>query len=385
MSPGTGAQAADADVVLDRLAAAAAMSFTPAAAAVWLLNAAGDSLTFATGHGLPAGWPPCPVVSLTGSRAAALMAGFAAVEDAAAGPEAADLPPGLSATLAVSLEADDLVLGTLCIYSAQPRHFTPAEVEALRALASLGAASLVAARKAEVLARAEADRARLMGVTAHELRSPITVAQSLVRSVLRGYAGPLTDLQRDVFARISGQLDFLSNLVNDFLHLTASRAPVSIAREGAVTLNESLARVVLALQPRAEEKGVSLTLHPPREELAVWATEEGLDHIFTNLVDNAVKYTPEGGTVTVAASRAGDQAQVIVADTGIGIPPEALPHLFEEFYRAPNARAMKAVGTGLGLAIVKGLVERYRGQIAVESTVGQGTTFTVTLPLHNAV
>jgi signal transduction histidine kinase len=125
-----------------------------------------------------------------------------------------------------------------------------------------------------------------------------------------------------------------------------------------------------------------LAFRQAREELAVWATEEALDHIFTNLVDNAVKYTPPGGAATVGLARVGDQAQVTITDTGIGIPAESLPHLFEEFYRAPNARAFKAVGTGLGLAIVKGLVERYRGKIVVESTVGQGTTFTVMFPLY---
>jgi two-component system phosphate regulon sensor histidine kinase PhoR len=232
------------------------------------------------------------------------------------------------------------------------------------------------------LEEAETQRAKLLRVTTHELRSPITVAQSLLRNVLRGYAGPLSEVQKDIFTRVSGQLDFLGTLVNDFLDLTASRAPARAADEGPVVLNVSLARVVLVLQPRADEKGITILFRQWREELAVWATEDALDHIFTNLVDNAVKYTPRDGRVTVALSQVGDQAQVIISDTGIGIPPESLPHLFEEFYRAPNARAFKAIGTGLGLAIVKGLVDRYRGKIAVESTVGQGTAFTVTFPLY---
>jgi signal transduction histidine kinase len=99
-------------------------------------------------------------------------------------------------------------------------------------------------------------------------------------------------------------------------------------------------------------------------------------------VGNAVKYTPTGGRVTVSMCQAGGEIQVAVTDTGIGIPPEALPHLFEEFYRAPNARALNAVGTGLGLAIVKELVDRYKGRITVESTPGKGSTFTVVLPAY---
>jgi signal transduction histidine kinase len=113
----------------------------------------------------------------------------------------------------------------------------------------------------------------------------------------------------------------------------------------------------------------------------VWGTEGGLDRIFTNLVSNAVKYTPPGGSITITVRQANGQAQVDVADTGIGIPQEALSHLFQEFYRAPNAKKSDQVGTGLGLAIVRELVGRYGGQIDVESTVEQGSLFTVTFPI----
>jgi signal transduction histidine kinase len=135
------------------------------------------------------------------------------------------------------------------------------------------------------------------------------------------------------------------------------------------------------LQPRAEEKNQAMALQLCREQLVVRATEEDLDRIWVNLVGNAVKYTPPGGSIMVSVQRVDGQAQVVVSDTGIGIPAESLPHLFEEFYRAPNAKKMAEVGTGLGLAIVKDLVERYGGRIQVQSELGQGTTFTVTLPL----
>jgi signal transduction histidine kinase len=222
-------------------------------------------------------------------------------------------------------------------------------------------------------------------VTTHQLRSPITIAQSLLNTLLKGYADPITDRQRDVLARIANQLDFLSHLVNDFLDLAASKAPALAGQAGPVAVNLSVARVVLVLQPRAEEKELALTLRPCREGLVVWASEEGLDAIFHNLVENAVKYTPAGGQVAVSLARSGDEAQITVADTGIGIPEEAQEHLFEEFYRAPNARSTAAVGTGLGLAIVKGLVDRYRGRITVYSPgSARGTTITVFLPLHRS-
>jgi signal transduction histidine kinase len=115
----------------------------------------------------------------------------------------------------------------------------------------------------------------------------------------------------------------------------------------------------------------------------VSATHEGLDRIFVNLVGNAVKYTPEDGTVTVTVREQELQVAVEVRDTGIGIPTESLPKLFSEFYRAPNAKAFET-GTGLGLVIVKELVESFNGRISVESEEGKGTAFTVHLPLAAA-
>ena len=127
---------------------------------------------------------------------------------------------------------------------------------------------------------------------------------------------------------------------------------------------------------------MEITLEPCPARLVVWGTEEGLHRVFVNLVGNAIKYTPSGGTVTITVQQVDEQARVSVVDTGIGIPQEALPHLFDAFYRAPNAKKIDEVGSGLGLTIARDIVEHYGGGIEVESTVGQGTTFAVTLPIH---
>ncbi|RLC99802.1 MAG: hypothetical protein DRI77_01950 [Chloroflexi bacterium] len=271
-------------------------------------------------------------------------------------------------------------VGTLHVYATAPARFGEEDVALLMPLANLGAAAVVATRALTALEAMEASKAQFIRVATHELRSPVTAAQSLVRSVLKGYAGELTEKQTELLGRISRRLDFLESLVNDLLDLAAGKA-AGPEEEEPVLLNGSVGRAVLLLQPRAEEKGVALTLRPCPDRLVVWGTESGLDRVFVNLVGNAVKYTPSGGSVTVALHSEGDQVRVTVADTGIGIPEEALPHLFEEFYRAPNARASDEVGTGLGLAIVQDLVERYGGRIEVQSRVGQGTKFIVILSL----
>jgi len=368
------------------LTAAAVRALSADAAALWLLDEAGTSVGLTAGYGLAPAFPERPLIPLSASslQSNALAGSSASVEDASSHSREVGLPPGLLAALCVPLGRGDSSPGTLCVYGAQPRRFTGAEVEHVQLLADAGAIFLETARREAELEDAEAERSRLAQVTTHQLRSPITIAQSLLRNVVKGYAGQITDQQRDVLARIAGQLDFLSHLVDDFLDLAASKAPALTGQERPVAVNLAVARVVLVLQPRAEEKEIALALRPCREELVVWASEEGLDHIFHNLVENAVKYTPSGGQVTVSLARSGDEAQVTVTDTGIGIPEEAQAHLFEEFYRAPNARTYSAVGTGLGLAIVKGLVDRYRGRITVQSSSGQGTTFTVSIPLHDA-
>lgn len=374
----------DLNQVLDRIAALAVKVLAADAAAVYWLEESGERLTVAAGYGLPDGFRSRPAFLGEESpldRTALATGQVVAVEDAASDPRGSSLLPGFVAALCAPLGSPEQPLGTLHVYSRHRRRFHPEEIERLKAAADLGTVALEAVRGLADLERVEASKSQFIRVATHELRSPITVAQSLVRNVLKGYAGPLTDLQREVFARVSGRLDFLESLVNDLLDLAASKAPELTEAEGAVAVNSSVGRAILLLAPRAEEKGVALTALPSCEELAVWATEEGMDRIFVNLVGNAVKYTPSGGRVTISMGRDDGQVWVRVADTGIGIPEEALPHLFEEFYRAPNARAFNAVGTGLGLAIVKELVERYGGHIEVESTLGQGTTFTVTFPV----
>jgi signal transduction histidine kinase len=382
----------NADSFVGLLAEAAAKILPADASALWLLDEARANLVFAAGYGLAPAPPVGSLIPLTATalQRQSLANGSAIVEDARNDPRGAELPARFEAALLVPLGSAETRLGNLCVYAAGPRRFTDAEIEHVRLLADLGVLFIETAhRSAEqetalsALQNAEAERARLAQVTTHQLRSPITIAQSLLNNLVKGYAGPTTDRQQDVLARIANQLDFLSHLVNDFLDLAASKAPALVGQEGPVAVNLSIARVVLVLQPRADDKQVALTLRPCREELVVWASEEGLDHIFHNLVENAVKYTPSEGKVTVSLARHDNEAQVTVTDTGIGVPDEAQQHLFEEFYRAPNARAADSVGTGLGLAIVRGLVDRYRGRIVVHSAgPAQGTTFTVFLPLH---
>ena len=144
-----------------------------------------------------------------------------------------------------------------------------------------------------------------------------------------------------------------------------------------------LEKVVKRFEVHAKEHNQTLEWVDCSEEGAtlVRSTSDDLDRVFTNLISNAIKYNRPQGKVTITLERDGTQALISVADTGIGIPDDALPSLFEEFYRAPNAKAIERQGTGLGLAIARQIITRTGGHITVQSRLDEGTTFTVILPV----
>jgi signal transduction histidine kinase len=215
----------------------------------------------------------------------------------------------------------------------------------------------------------------------HELRSPVSGAQSLVRTLLHSRGAELNPQQRDIVTRIEARLDLLMALIDDLLALAASKTVGQEEQLEGILLQPVLEQVIGRLTPEAEAKQIRLNLDAPVRVLAVHATEEGLARVFINLIGNAIKYTPTGGRVDVTVVERLGTAGVSVADTGIGIPRADLPHLWEEFFRAGNAKRSGIKGTGLGLSIVKQLVDHFGGLIEVHSVEGEGTTFNVTLPL----
>jgi signal transduction histidine kinase len=203
----------------------------------------------------------------------------------------------------------------------------------------------------------------------------------MLRIMEQGYVGPMTSKQQDLIQRSQRRLSFLLALVKDLLELAAGKMERLRGEKEEVVLNEVITKVTELMQTSAEEKRLELKVEIADEPLVLVGIEDGLERVFMNLVSNAVKYTPSGGSVAVRAWSEDDQIKAEVSDTGIGISEKALPRIFEEFYRAKSAKAMEMEGTGLGLAIAKDVVEQHGGQITVESVVGEGSTFYVTLPI----
>jgi two-component system sensor histidine kinase/response regulator len=214
---------------------------------------------------------------------------------------------------------------------------------------------------------------------AHELRSPVSGAQSLVRTLLRGLAGELKPQQHELLSRVETRLDYLLVMINDILTLASSKSIDTEQPLEKVHVSLLLRQVIDSFEVEAKSQQVNLKFPAPGKLPAVLATEKGLNTVLRNLVGNAIKYSRPGGTVEVTVQKEADRLKICVADNGMGVPAEDLPHIWEEFFRARNAHLSGIVGTGLGLSIVKQYIDSFGGEVGVESRLGQGTTFTVSL------
>jgi len=233
-------------------------------------------------------------------------------------------------------------------------------------------------RMAVSLEKQEELRRRMMADVAHELRTPLSVIRGNLEALLDGIH-PLT--QENV-AAILDDVMLLGRLTEDLRELALAEAGRLPLHREAIELAELATRMAGSLGPLAEERGVMLSFDVPQTVPAVEADWQRMSQVFHNLLSNALRHTPAGGSVHVRAAPAEDGrlVEVTVSDTGSGIAPEDLPFVFDRFYQGERADRRAEVGSGLGLAIVRQLIEAQGGTIAVRSVVRQGTTFTFTLP-----
>jgi signal transduction histidine kinase len=290
---------------------------------------------------------------------------------------------GIESMLSVPLAGKGGPLGVLRAYGGEGYRFSDEDAAFLELVAAHGAVAIENAQAYRMLEELDREKSRFVRIATHELRSPISVTESLLTALAGGYVGDLLPAHLEVIERALKRVQALQSLVNDLLDLASGKVETRASERRRVALNAVVEDVCDRLQARAAAKAISLTSEASPDDVEILVDPVDIDRLVTNLVGNAVKYTP-AGSVRVTLSREADRVKLVVADTGIGIPEESLPKLFQEFYRAKNAKALDEAGTGLGLAIVKDLVDRYAGRIGVESREGEGTTFTVTLPVAPA-
>ncbi|WP_157454017.1 HAMP domain-containing sensor histidine kinase [Cellulomonas sp. Root485] len=228
----------------------------------------------------------------------------------------------------------------------------------------------------------ELDRMKdqLVSSVSHELRTPLTSIGGYAEMLLGQEFGDLNDDQQDFVEVIDRNARRLNRIIDDILFVARVDAGRLSLERSWVDVAEVAAASVEAALPRARQGGVSVELTAPDDLEPLWADQTRLTQMFDNLISNAVKFTPPGGTIGVTLSGAEDMVSAQIADTGIGIPPGEVDRLFERFFRASTVGAVD--GTGLGLSIVKSIVEVHDGTIAVTSAEGVGTTITVELPVR---
>jgi two-component system, NtrC family, sensor histidine kinase KinB len=226
----------------------------------------------------------------------------------------------------------------------------------------------------------EVDRLKseFIATASHELRTPLTSVQMGVHLLLEGAVGELSGQQQEVLEACREDCERLERLMRGLLDLTKIETRESAPKLVPVLASDVIGEAGERLRPQVEAKGLALKVDAPRSLPPVLADREQIERVLSNLVTNALRYTPRGGEISIRAAHGDNHVAVCVTDTGRGIPAEYMPHIFEKFVQVPGTQPG---GAGLGLAISKSLVEAHGGQIGVRSEVGRGTTFTFTLTL----
>lgn len=215
----------------------------------------------------------------------------------------------------------------------------------------------------------------------HDLRSPITAIRGYCQLIKR--VGQTNETQNDFIDHIQNTTVNMNELIENMMSLATLDLDVEQEFK-ELNIEHLLEQLVEEFQPQAEEKRRLLTAEKTELDCVVRGDETQLRQALRNLIGNAIKYTPEGGTITLSLHQGFDRAHVAVRDTGYGIPAGDLPHVFDRFYRVRNNGHDDIKGNGLGLAIVKSIAERHGGSVSVESEVGKGSCFTLTIPLVQA-
>ena len=329
---------------------------------------------------------------------------------------------GIASMLSVPMVLGKETIGVLRVYTSEPRMYSYEDMDFLRAVANLGAVALDRARTHEAVAKAnellvreanelarlevsreqlmnrlrgmsvdvarlesgKKDLLRLLYEAGHDLKAPLAAVQSYMSVLLAGYAGEVPEKVRTIIERSSARVMQMIELISNVMDLSRLEAGQLVSEMKESSLEPAIKNALEVVAVEAEQKKIILKQELPQPLSKVWGDEIRLQQVLTNLLVNAVRYTPSGGLVTLWVTEKPEEMLIEVLDTGIGIPPQDMSHLFEEFFRCSN---VEVPGTGLGLAIVRRIVEAHGGKIWAESPcreTGQGSKFSFTLPKGRA-
>jgi two-component system phosphate regulon sensor histidine kinase PhoR len=230
------------------------------------------------------------------------------------------------------------------------------------------------------LKRMDQIKSEFVSMVSHEIRSPLNSVLAQLKVILDGLAGKVTQRQQEILRRASEKVKSLLSLASELLDLARIESGLISQEKEQLNLSDILADQVAFYRAAAQAKNISLALEPLPELAPLFVDRRNMEEVVSNLISNAISYTPAGGKVAVSAAMEDVYLKISVQDSGIGIAPEDLERIFAPFYRVKNDKTRFIIGTGLGLAIVKSIVEAHNGFIRVESEPDRGSTFHVFIP-----
>jgi len=227
----------------------------------------------------------------------------------------------------------------------------------------------------------EADRLKSEYVmkTTHELRSPLAAIKNCLKILTSGYVALESEKCKDLLQRAENKADDLLFMINDLLSLSFLKSGKIAHPAEILKIKEIITKIINLFSTQAAEKNISINYDIQKDLSTIIGDRENIENLLINLVSNAIKYTPEGGTIEIKTENKNSGVRIVISDTGIGISEEDIPRIFEDFFRTKEAKNVDKRGTGLGLSIVKQIVKQHNGEIKVFSKVGKGTIFDIVL------
>ena len=283
--------------------------------------------------------------------------------------------------LSVPLKVNNKVIGVINVNNkASKEIFSEEDMDTLMKVADLAAAAIESARLQQEAKARDEIRLEFISNISHEFRTPLSCIREAVALVLDEIPGKINKEQKGFLETAKQNAARLNNLVDELLKLARAEAEVTRMKRRLFDVVEFIDGVILSLGPLGEEKGISIKKVLPDGKVEIWADSDKLEDVLINLVANAVKYNKPNGNVTISIDETDRFVKIHVADTGLGIAKEDLKKIFDRFYRIEKQATREIPGAGIGLAIAGEIIKKHGGDISVESVLGKGSKFTVTLP-----
>jgi signal transduction histidine kinase len=291
----------------------------------------------------------------------------------------------MAAQLAVPIKREGEITGLITLESQYLTHFRQEDVAFVERLADRAAVAIENSRLYEAIQAANAAKNEYISIVTHELRLPMTSIKGYTDLIIGGMVGSLNEQQNEFLQIVKRNLDRMSILIRDLSDISRIESGRMKFELDQFSLAETLDDVLDSLRESIEAREQKLVLDLSENLSDVYADQNRIGQVLTNLISNANKYTPDGGEITVRVLQNGRFARVNIIDTGIGISEEDQAKLFTQFFRSDSEEVREQVGWGLGLSIVRKIVEAQGGEIGCQSELGSGSNFTFTVPLANSI